>query len=288
MADTPAVALDALSVTFRSPGRDVRALDAVTTSIPADSIVGLIGRNGAGKTTLLRVLAGHEPRLGGGASVFGVPVGRLGRTPGLVHLASQRWPHGADHSVASLMRALRRTRPAFDRPRALDLLDRFDIAPKAMASRLSTGQASVAQTCLALASRAPLTLLDEPHAGLDAPSRDLLGRLIIEEQGLHPRTFVISTHLIDETAPLFERVLVLDAGRLVTDADVEELLARWVRVEADPATLEALPHVGSLERLGGRASAIVPADAVPAGFVGRTHPLTLQALSGVLPLASKE
>lgn len=81
---------------------------------------------------------------------------------------------------------------------------------------------------------------------------------------------------------------MLDAGRLATDAGVDALLARWVRVEADLATLETLPRLGELERLGGRGSAIVPADALPAGFVGRTHPLTLQALAGVLPLAPKE
>ena len=157
-----------------------------------------------------------------------------------------------------------------------------------LVGHLSAGKQTAAQASLALASRAPLTLLDEPQTGLDAPSRDLLTRAIIEEQALRPRTWVISTHLIDETAPLFERVLVLDAGRLVTDADVDELLTRWVRVEADPAVLEALPRLGELERLGGRGSAIVAASDVPAGFAGRTHPLTLQALAGVLPLASKE
>lgn len=288
MADTPAVTLDALSVTFRSPGRDVRALDAVTTAIPADAIVGLIGRNGAGKTTLLRVLAGREPRFTGAASVFSQPVANLGRTPGLVHLAGAGWPGGWDQTLASLLRALARVRPFFDRTRALHLLDQFGIDRRSHPGRLSTGKATAAQASLALASRAPLTLLDEPHAGLDAPSRDPLTRLIIEEQDLHPRTWVISTHLIDENAPLFERVLVLDAGRLATDAGVDALLARWVRVEADLATLETLPRLGELERLGGRGSAIVPADALPAGFVGRTHPLTLQALAGVLPLAPKE
>lgn len=288
MADTPAVALDALSVTFRSPGRNVRALDAVTTSIPADSIVGLIGRNGAGKTTLLRVLAGREPRVTGAASVFDQPVDRLGRTPGLVHLAGAGWPGGWDQNLASLMRVLARVRPHFDRTRALDLLAQFGVDPAAHPNRLSTGKATAAQASLALASRSPLTLLDEPHAGLDAPSRDLLTRLIIEEQDLHPRTWIVSTHLIDETAPLFERVHILDAGRLATDAGVDELLARWVRVEADLATLERLPRLGDLERLGGRGSAIVPADAVPLGSTVRTHPLTLQALAGVLPLAPKE
>ena len=287
MADTAATLTD-LTVTYRSPGHEARALAGVTATVPAGSIVGLVGRNGAGKTTLLRVLAGREPRFTGAASAFGVPVGRLGRTPGLVHLAASPWPAAWDRDVASLARSLERVRPTFDRARALDLLARFGVRPDAHPRRLSTGQASAAQAALALASRAPLTLLDEPHAGLDAPTRDLLTRLVIEEQELHPRTWVISTHLVDETAPLFERVLVLDAGRLTADAEVEELLSRWVRVEADAAALEGVPRLGDLERLGGRARAIVPTDAVPAGPAVRTHPLTLQALAGVLPSSSQE
>ena len=288
MADSPAIALTGLSLTYRSPGRDVAALADLHAIIPAASIVGLVGRNGAGKTTLLRVLAGREPRFTGDAHVHRVPLADLGRTPGLVHLAGAGWPGAGDRRLASLIAGLGRARPHFDRTRALALLEGFGIHPSAHPRRLSAGKQTAAQASLALASRAPLTLLDEPQTGLDAPSRDLLTRAIIEEQALRPRTWVISTHLIDETAPLFERVLVLDAGRLVTDADVDELLTRWVRVEADLATLEALPRLGELERLGGRGSAIVAASDVPAGFAGRTHPLTLQALAGVLPLASKE
>lgn len=288
MADLTAVTLDGLSVTFRDPGTDVPALDRITATVPAGAIVGLLGRNGSGKTTLLRVLAGREPRITGSASVFGTPVHALGRTPGLVSWAIGGWPGARDQSLASLLRGLGRANPLLDQERALALMERFGLPLGGSWLKLSGGKLSAARASMTLATRAPLTLLDEPHEAMDAPTRDLLTRLVIEEQELHPRTWIISTHLIDETAPLFERVLVLDAGRLVTDADVDELLTRWVRVEADPAVLEALPRLGELERLGGRGSAIVAASDVPAGFAGRTHPLMLQALAGVLPLASKE
>lgn len=288
MPDRPAVTLDAVGVTFGSPGRSVTALDAVTATLPIHGIVGLIGRNGAGKTTLLRVLAGREPRHAGVASVFGVPAGRLGSFPGLVHLSSPVWAHAADQSLHSLATGLQRANRRFDRDRAHDLLTTFGIPRAASPRRLSSGQASAAMVALALASRAPLTLLDEPQTGLDAPTRALLTRLIVEEQSETPRTWVISTHLIDETAPLFERVLVLDAGRLVTDEPVDDLLLRYVRIDADAASIESLPHVGGLERLGSRASAIIPAGVVPPALASRTRPVTLQELSGFLPLVPKE
>ncbi|MDO5533995.1 MAG: ATP-binding cassette domain-containing protein [Propionibacteriaceae bacterium] len=284
----PAVVLDDLSMTFRTPGRDVRALDALTATVPAGAIVGLLGRNGSGKTSLLRVLAGRDPRFTGSASVYGTPVRDLGRTPGLVGWAIGGWPGARDQSLASLLRSIGRATPLLDQDRARVLMERFGLPVGGSWQKLSQGKLSAARASITLAMRAPLTLLDEPQAAMDAPSRDLLTAAIIEEQELHPRTWVISTHLIDEAAPLFERVLVLDSGRLVTDAEVDELLARWVRVEADAETLASLPHLGELDRLGARASAILPVDAVPAGPGVRTHPLTLQALAGLLPLAPKE
>lgn len=284
MSDTPALTTTDLSVRFGSTD----ALRAVSASVPAGTITGLLGRNGAGKTTLLRVLAGREPRFSGSAAVFGLDASRLGGAPGLVHLATQAWPSTGDRSLAALARALGRVRPHFDADRYHDLLGQFGVPARARLRRLSSGQETAAMASLALASRSPLTLLDEPQTGLDAPSRALLNRLIVEEQGDHPRTWVISTHLIDETAPLFERVLVLDGGRLVTDEAVDALLDRYVRLEAGVATIESLPHVGGLDRLGDRASAIVPADAVPAGLASRAHPLTLQELAGVLPITAKE
>lgn len=265
----------------------LHALSRVTASLPADSVIGLLGRNGSGKSTLLRVLAGREPRHTGSVTIAGRPISALGRTPGVVHLATPTWPGTRDRTLASLIDLLARTEASFDAGRARELLAHVDIRPDASPHRLSAGTSTAAQMCLALASRAPLTLLDEPHTGLDAPSRDLLARLLIEEHEAHPRTWVIATHLIDETAPLFERVLVLRDGHLVADAETDALLAGHVLLDADPTTLAALPHLGSIGRLGGRASAVVPTASLPHGGV-RTHPLTLQSLVAALTTNPEE
>lgn len=280
----PAAKLESVSLRY---GRHV-ALAEVTTSLPQGAIVGLTGRNGAGKSSLLRALVGREPGHTGAIRVGGLPVRRLGRALGLAHLSGDDWPYAADQNLRSMLGALRRTRPGFDAARAAELLEAFGVPLAGFKRNLSRGQFSAAQSALGLATRAPLTLLDEPQLGLDAPSRERLAALIVQEQADWPRTIVISTHLIDETAPLFERLLVLDAGRLVADDDVDVLLGRYLRVQADSATLEILPHLGAIERLGGRASAVVPADAVPRELVDRAHPLTLQALASVLPLDRKD
>ncbi len=74
-----------------------------------------------------------------------------------------------------------------------------------------------------LASRAPLTFFDEPYLGLDAVARQLFYDRLLADVAEHPRTVVLSTHLIDEVSNLLEHVLVIDEGRLLIDESAEDL-----------------------------------------------------------------
>ncbi len=283
MSDVPAAQVSGLTLRY---GRTI-ALDAATLTLPTGTIVGLVGRNGAGKTSLLRVLAGLEPGYSGVARVHGLDARHVGRRPGLVHLDAPLRAT-ADQSLASLLGHLRRARPGFDADAAARWLDAFGVRKRGTLRALSGGQASAARLSLALASRAPLTLLDEPTLGMDAPSRDLTARAIVEEFEAYPRAFVISTHLIDEASPLFERLWLLDAGRVVADDDAEALRERYVRVQGDAETVAALPHLGELDRLGRRASALVKADDAPEDASLQVAPVTLQQLVGALTSPRKE
>ena len=81
---------------------------------------------------------------------------------------------------------------------------------------------------IGLAARAPLTFFDEPYLGLDAVARQLFYDRLLADYAEHPRTVVLSTHLIDEVGDLIEHVLLLDRGRLVLDEDAEELRGQVV------------------------------------------------------------
>ena len=65
---------------------------------------------------------------------------------------------------------------------------------------------------IGLASRAPVTILDEPAAGLDVVMRERFYQLLLEDFGETGRTFLLSTHIIEEAASVFEDVLFLDRG----------------------------------------------------------------------------
>ncbi len=79
--------------------------------------------------------------------------------------------------------------------------------------KLSRGQQSAVGVIVGLASRAPLTFFDEPYLGLDAVARQRFYDLLLKDYAEHPRTVILSTHLIDEVSNLLEHVLVIDDGQ---------------------------------------------------------------------------
>ena len=94
----------------------------------------------------------------------------------------------------------------------------FGLPPGRRVQRLSKGMRSALGIVIGLAARAEVTLFDEPYAGLDPVARQLFYDRLLADYAEHPRTILLSTHLVDEAAGLFERVLVLDHGTVMLDA----------------------------------------------------------------------
>src|SRR6201746_2103618 len=101
------------------------------------------------------------------------------------------------------------------------MLSDFRLPTNRRIKKLSRGQLSAVGVIVGLASRAPLTFFDEPYLGLDAVARQLFYDRLLADYAEHPRTVVLSTHLIDEISNLLENVLVLDHGRLTLDAPAD-------------------------------------------------------------------
>lgn len=111
-----------------------------------------------------------------------------------------------------------------------------------------------------LASRAPLTIFDEPYLGLDAVARSLFYDRLLEDCGEFPRTIVLSTHLIDEVSRLLEHVIVIDGGRLILDEETERIRGRAYKATGPAAKAEAFVkgrRALRREPFGGSLTAIV-------------------------------
>lgn len=213
----PIVRTQKLSKTFRG----AKALDGISLEIEEGLIYGLAGRNGAGKTTLLTALTGQTlPDNGSQIELFGQKLNAA--TIARTHLQRTNQSYPEDLRVFQVLTMGRLAHPNWDQSLALSLLIDFEIPLKARARRLSDGQKSALGIAVALASRADLTLMDEPYTGLDPVARALFYDRLLEDFSAHPRTFIISTHLIGEIAPLLNRIILIDRGELVFTGDAED------------------------------------------------------------------
>jgi ABC-2 type transport system ATP-binding protein len=230
---------------------DTTAIDRVSLGFEGPRIHGLLGRNGSGKTSLLSVVAAFRKATAGRVLLDGEPVyenpaatRQICFIRGSGDTVEHDWPGDKVQDALSLAAELR---PAWDADHAAELADRFSLPVKMRLGELSRGQRSALGVTLGLASRAPVTIFDESYLGLDAPSRYAFYDALLADYLAHPRTFVISTHLIEEVASLFEDVTIIDEGRVVLQESAEELRAQGVAVTG-PADVVA-DFTGDLEVL---------------------------------------
>ncbi len=150
--------------------------------------------------------------------------------------------------------------PNWDQALADRLVGEFRVPVAREVKKLSRGQLSALGVTLGLASRAPITFFDEPYLGLDAVARQFFYDTLLADFAAHPRTIVLSTHLIDEVANLLEHVLLLEEGRLIVDEDAETLRQRATTVAGRAGEVDRFirgREVLSREGLGGLATATV-------------------------------
>lgn len=242
---------------------ETTALDGLTFTLESGKIYGLLGRNGSGKSSLTSVLAAFRRQTSGEALVDGRPVfenAGLTRGIALVREEGEAITIGTAEDALYFAEGLR---PNWDAGYARSLLETFGIPPKANVKAMSKGQRSALGVVVGLASRAPLTMFDEAHLGMDVPSRQAFHDALLADYMAHPRTFLLASHLIEEAAPLFEEVLVIDRGRLVVQEDAGTLLARGASVTGPAARVDAFTAgltVLGVKDLGPTRSAMVYGD----------------------------
>lgn len=219
---TNAIEIQSVTRSFGGP----KALDGVSLSVPEDSILGLLGRNGAGKTTLMSLVAGQDRPSSGRVAVFGErPYENESALSKVIFVRdNQRYPDNYD--LHHVLRIAPVYAPNWDAALAAELVDGLRIPRKTQIKKFSRGQLSAVAIVLGLASRAPVTLLDEPYLGLDVTARGLFHDVLLRDYAAHPRTIVLSTHLIEESEALFDRVVILDRGTVRIDVPSEEIPER--------------------------------------------------------------
>ncbi len=209
----------------------VTAVDAVSLEVPRGQFMALVGQSGSGKSTLLRMANRLiEPSSGtvafDGDDVGTVAAPHLRRRIGYVFQSIGLFPHmdvAANIGIGPRLagRPLSETRIAA----LLELVELDPAVAARLPDALSGGQRQRVGVARAIAAEPSLLLMDEPFGALDPVTRDALGKRVRE---LHDRlglTTVMVTHDMAEALLLADRVVVMEAGRIVADEVPRALLA---------------------------------------------------------------
>ena len=263
-------------------------LHDINLSIEQGKIYGLVGRNGAGKTTLLSIMTAQNPATGGTVTLDGMPVWENQKA--LDHLCFSRELNTLSVlgpntiKVKEYLQMARTYFPNWDREMEQRLVAQFELNTKKKISKLSKGMLSMVTIIVALASKADITILDEPVAGLDVVARDDFYRLLLEEHEATGRTFIVSTHIIEEAANVFEEVIFLKDGEILLKENTQELLDRAVHVsglaeEVDNACANLeIHHAEQMGRSKGVTVLLSGDQQIADGYDVTVQPVSLQNL----------
>ena len=266
--------------------KDKVALDQVSLTLEQGKIYGLIGRNGAGKTTLLSILTAQSPATSGTVTLDGMPVWEDRKA--LEHLCFSRELNISSESGLGSMKVKEYLRiasiyyPHWDAAMAEKLVQLFELPLKKRMNKLSKGMLSMVTIIVALSSKAEFTLLDEPVAGLDVVAREQFYKLLLEEYTETSRTFVISTHIIEEAADVLEEVIILKDGKVLLESDTQALVdsARYISGRAEDVDAATAGLEVHRPEVTGRAKSVTvllkPGQTIPAGYDVTVQPMNLQ------------
>ncbi|WP_217557156.1 ABC transporter ATP-binding protein [Paenibacillus sp. GbtcB18] len=218
---------------------EVKAVDGISFSIEPDKIYGLLGRNGAGKTTVMQMVTAQMFPTSGEVKVFGQPPYENYDVMKQICFIKESQKYPDNFRVADVLKVAAAIFPNWDGDYAEALIRDFGLPLKRNLKKLSRGMLSSVGVVVGLASRSPLTIFDEPYLGLDAVARSLFYDRLIEDYTRYPRTIILSTHLIDEVSRLLEHVIVIDSGKLILDAETEELRGMAYTVVGPAAGVES-------------------------------------------------
>ena len=234
------------------------AVNGISFSVGEGELVGFLGPNGAGKTTTLKVLSGILYPTGGDAKVLGhVPARRQKEYQKQFALVMGQknqlwWDLPARESILLNKEIYEIPDGEFDRTlgELSDLLEIGDILDFPV-RKLSLGQRMKCELVAALIHDPKVLLLDEPTIGLDVVAQKNIRDFIRRYNREKKTTVLLTSHYMEDISQLCERVIILDAGRIIYDGRLAELIRTYAHQKVLTVTFaESVPADSRLERYG--------------------------------------
>ncbi len=235
-----------------------KALDNISFSIDRGEIVGFLGPNGAGKTTMMRILTTYSRADEGDARVNSYSVSTdASEVQQSIGYLPEHNPLYLEMYVKEYL-AFNAALYKIDRNRIEVVIEETGLSPEAhkKIGQLSKGYRQRVGLATALLHDPDVLILDEPTTGLD-PNQLVDIRNLIQKIG-RQKTILLSTHILKEVEAVCDRVLIINKGKLVADAKLDELREedeQIIEVEFDyrveEVLLQKLPHVKNVKNIGG-------------------------------------
>jgi ABC-2 type transport system ATP-binding protein len=256
--------------------RGVWALQGIDLELPAGGITALVGPNAAGKSTLIKTWVGFEKPTRGSVRVAGIDPWR-DRSTALAKLGYvPQSPALYDGlSVEDHLDLARQLRPSFDREYARSRLAQLDIPAARGARSLSGGQQAQVALALALGTRAPILLLDEPLASLDPLARREFLHVLTDAVRGDGATALLSSHIVTDVEQACDRLIVLGVGRvLLHDTVAAALEAHSISSIEHPNAVGSFgaPDGSRMYLVRGSADRAATLDEVVLGYLASGRP----------------
>lgn len=198
-------------------------LENLNFSLEKGKIYALLGRNGAGKTTLLNCICTKYIPSKGDVYVLEEKAYENPKVLSEICFMSDSLDAFEMTKVKDILNYARSFYTMWNEDLMNRLLDCYEINPMENYSFLSKGRKTVVSLIIGLCCGCQIVLFDEIYSGLDAVGRKKFYDLLLEEQEKNPRTFLLSTHLIEEMTMLFDEIIILDKKRVLIQEEMEQL-----------------------------------------------------------------
>jgi len=200
-----------------------RAVNNLSFTLAPEGITGLIGRNGAGKTTLLKIIAGYLLPSTGSIQVFAEnPFNSVKVSANMIFIDDNMAMPELMY-LTEILESASSFYANWDHKLAMGLFEYFNLQPKQYHSKLSKGMRSTFNMIVGLAARCPLTIFDEPTTGMDVAVRKDFYRALLKDFMQHPRSIILSSHLLNELNDILSDILLIKDGAKYLHLPVDEL-----------------------------------------------------------------
>ncbi|KYG29447.1 ATP-binding cassette domain-containing protein [Alkalihalobacillus trypoxylicola] len=201
-------------------------------------IIGLWGRNGSGKTTLMKLLSGQERISAGQLKIHGLNPYNNSEGMKYITYMQENHPFSDIWSVDDALRFGSYFNANWDQELANSLVEIFNLPRKKKIRKFSKGMQTMIKIVLGLASKAPVTILDEPTNGLDAHMRKQFYAALLETYEEDPRFILISSHHIDEIEPMCEKLAIVHNQTIEHYVEMEEIKQQGFFVTGEKGKVE--------------------------------------------------